>query len=163
VTSTVERLHHRGDPQTAVDAAYAQYAALTDRQRQILSAVHSHPMTGPELCVLFSWGNNTPAKRLSDLKKMGSVEPTGETRRLPGQRPAAVYRVARGVAVDAWTGDNISAVLKGHIADVTAGRADSLRECPAWGCRHRDPFPSKVSFSRHLRAAHGFNSDSHTL
>ncbi len=157
--------HHTGDPQTSVDAAEVTEKTLSERCALVLGAVARYPMTGPEASLLFpEWNTtastNVAAKRMSDLVTKGLVVPVeGKTRALPGSRPSQVWRIAD----DADGPPNpfstpIADLLVQAIGDLKHGRADSLRQCPFKVCDGRDPFPSKSSFSRHLRTIHGANA-----
>ena len=147
------------DPATSHEAAEAQRSKLTEAHQTVLSVLQERPCTGPELVVILAhWRNNTAAKRLSDLKRLGRVVATGERRRLFGQRDADVYRLADFVRAHQWVGLPPGEIVAQWEADQRSGRVDSLRECPAWRCRGLAPFTSRTGFSRHLSQVHGWDA-----
>jgi DNA-binding transcriptional ArsR family regulator len=66
--------------------------------RKIMVALVARPMTCAEIETALELSHQTASARLSEMKKFGLVEDTGERRPTPSGRSAMVYRLSQGAA-----------------------------------------------------------------
>lgn len=85
-------LAHTTDPTPSHIGAARAALDLNGRRRAVYDSITLEPATADELDDRFpQWPPRTAARRLSDLKQMGLVAPTGERRLTRWGQPADVY------------------------------------------------------------------------
>lgn len=91
-----DTLRHTNDPDTSTPGAEAAAVDANQRRQQVYDAIRIRPMAAFELDAVFPhWPPRTGARRLSDLKRQGRVERTGERRRTENGGYGDVYRIVR--------------------------------------------------------------------
>ena len=86
---------HRNDPATSHEAAQ-QAQGLAERHKGIIVAVLGNMgvgLTSREICNCCILDYHQVARRISDLKRDGKVQDSGQTRPSPGGRRATVWRL----------------------------------------------------------------------
>jgi len=83
-------------PGTSSEAASsaARSARINDTHRKVYRALSWNPRTPDELARAFNACTNTIRARMSELRKAGWIEPTGETRTTDAGKPAEVMRAS---------------------------------------------------------------------
>ena len=86
---------HRHDPDTSVQAARGAQG-LAERHNPIIATVllFYGPLTSGEIADKCELNYLQVARRMSDLREDGKVLDSGERRRSPGGRKAAVWKLA---------------------------------------------------------------------
>lgn len=86
---------HANDPDTSHEAASAAWALATRHKTIIATLLLFHgPLTSQEIADMCNLDYHQVARRISDLKRDGRVQDSGERRASPGGRRAAVWKLA---------------------------------------------------------------------
>jgi predicted ArsR family transcriptional regulator len=95
-------LWHQGDPDTSRLAALDNDPRAGTQREAVLRAIARSPGTAEDVATRLGWASgasgNSAAKRLSELKARGLVEPTGDRYRTSMGSLADEYRVTRAGA-----------------------------------------------------------------
>ena len=85
---------HRSDPATSHEAAWAAQG-IAERHKFIIFTMllFYGPLTSAEISDHCELDYHQIARRISDLKRDGKVQDSGETRPSPGGRRATVWRL----------------------------------------------------------------------
>jgi len=151
--------HHRGDPDTSVNAAVeaCEPERVTARLRTVMSchSAHVDGLTDDELQRLLPELGHTAKARRVDLRDAGLVADHGQRRATRKGRPAVVWTITpEGVgwcsanAVPVWAGPMASELDQAQVDQLTAVRLAG--ECPLCGRQQL----GRAGLNRHLRMTH---------
>ena len=85
---------HRSDPATSHEAARTAQGMAERHKHIICAALFWRGLTSQEISNMCELNYHQVARRISDLKRDGKVQDSGETRRSPGGRRATVWELA---------------------------------------------------------------------